>query len=70
MKVILKSVYCSPKGTYPSGATIEVDEFEAEQLIGGGYATPAPLPKPEPVVETAEPVIETEKSVAKTRKRK
>ena len=57
-RVKLLAIYCSPIGTFHPGNTIEVSEFEAGQLIDGGYAVLVP-PPPVPVETTQLPQAET-----------
>lgn len=48
MRVKMKTTSAGPNGTVLAGATIDVDEQVAVDLVGGGYA------------EYAEPIIEDE----------
>lgn len=34
----LKALICSPRGNFPIGSTYQCEEFEAKQLLDGGYA--------------------------------
>jgi hypothetical protein len=38
MKIKLRAIHASPRGIFPPGTTLEVDETEARALVAGEYA--------------------------------
>lgn len=72
MRIILRTIYAGPRGSYGPGSVVELERAEAIALIEGGFARPVDPPEvvPAPILETATEESETETAVFRAGRRR